>query len=183
MCDVTSEVYLFESCANLFFEIVNVHGSLWIHIILYKIPKKKVGWGEVWRIWRPHNWSTLTALVAVKCIIQVITNDCGPMRRCTVLLKHNIHAVVLLQLGYEKVLQHVQVRSWSNCFLPKYDYIVGVHSPTKMEGSLVRKYPSIQEVVIFLHMIAHGGCKVFTATHGHWRSQRKDLHSLSKSYT
>ena len=44
------------------------------------------------------------------------------MRRCTVLLKHTIHAVVLLQLGYEKVLQHVQVRSWSNCFLAKYEW-------------------------------------------------------------
>ena len=35
-----------------------------------------------------------------------------------------------------------------------YDCIVGVHCPTKMEGSLVRKYPSTQEVVIFLHTIA-----------------------------
>ena len=140
----------------------------------HETPKKKVGWGEVWRIWRPHNWSTSTAPVATKCVIQVLTDDCGPMRRCTVLFKHNIHAVVLLQLGYEKVLQLVHLRSSSNCFLPKhewpiqfmatypapdidfrtnpfqlvgdmqifsspYDCIVGVRSPTKMEGSLVRK--------------------------------------------
>ena len=35
-------------------------------------------------------------------------------------------------------------------------------------------------------LLSLGFCEewcVFTATHGHWRSQRKDLHSFSKSYT